>query len=406
MNLTPLGGKLHEKTTKLFERLGLKTIKTNYAENKYLMEEITKATNNSYFELLNHSDFNKIIEINGVKKTKVAWFKEIEKLNSEYLQSYNTNFSKEARRRRYYRYKKSAENLKAEFSTLKIFWSKDLFNKFIADSKIYEEKIAIQNLVKKGRKELSYSIRDFAKEADNTIMKMSEATNIKDIEKIGLLGNIRAKIIKYSKNPEKNSNLKDEIINDLNKLIENISKTEKDAKYDETTLQSLSSEAQKLLNNFEKFKQGKLEDILEIYKNILSPTEYAKIKNTYKKGINSLDKAIKTETDDFANKLRDLTLGSAPTDILSLVGGLTVLGYNLGKADNNDQRVSITLKYGIPAVSAIGVSLYCNAKMFAGTKAMVAATVSSFILNRIGSIADEFLKKYKSKKVENPPKTV
>jgi hypothetical protein len=289
---------------------------------------------------------------------------------------------------------------------LRIFLSRDLFNEFIADSKIYEEKVAIQNIVKKGRKELSYSIRDFAKESDDTILKMSELINFKDIEKIGLLGNIKAKIAKYARNPKKNSNFRKEIIEDLHKFIENVEKTPKDSKYEESVLTSLAIDAHKLLNKFEGFQQGKLEDILEIYKNILSPSQYAKVENSYKKGINSLDKAIKAETDDFANKLRDLTLGSAPTDILSLVGGLAVLGYNVGKADNNEQRASITLKYGIPAISAIGVSLYCNAKMFAGSKSMVAATISSFILNRIGSTADDLLKKYRAKKSENPLKTV
>jgi hypothetical protein len=245
-----------------------------------------------------------------------------------------------------------------------------------------------------------------AKESDDIVMSLAEKIQASDAERIKALGNIRANIRKYAKNPEKNSILRKQITQDLENFISELKKTGKDSKYSDEVIDNISAEASRLYDTFSDFKQGKVEDILKIYKNILPKKDYGEVERAYKSGMKSLDNAIKVETDDFACKLRDLTLGSAPTDILSLVGGLSVLGYNLVKSDNNDQRLSITLKYGIPAISAIGVSLYCNAKMLAGTKAMVVATISSFILNRIGSSADDALKKYKAQKSENPPKTV
>ena len=87
-----------------------------------------------------------------------------------------------------------------------------------------------------------------------------------------------------------------------------------------------------------------------------------------------------------------------------------MLSYHLGKSEDNEQRTSIALKYGIPALSLIGVSLYCNAKLYAGTKGLLIGTLASAILNRIGTTADNLLKEYRHKKEavenENHPKTV
>jgi hypothetical protein len=406
MNITKGGGKVHDKITEFFENLGIKTIKSAYKSTTEQVHGVKDLTRKKYFEMLNRRDSAEIIEINGVSKSRAAWFMDIEKLNSEMIKSYNKTFNQEARRGRFYKYQKLAEELRTEFSSLKVFWSKDFFKNFIADSKIMKEKIAIQKNVKAGRRELSYSILDMAKESDDIVMSLAEKIQATDAERIKALGNIRANIRKYAKNPEKNSILRKQITQDLENFISELKKTGKDSKYSDEVIDNISAEASKLYDTFNDFKQGKVEDILKIYKNILPKKDYGEVERAYKSGMKSLDNAIKVETDDFACKLRDLTLGSAPTDILSLVGGLSVLGYNLVKSDNNDQRVSITLKYGIPAISAIGVSLYCNAKMLAGTKAMVVATISSFILNRIGSSADDALKKYKAQKSENPPKTV
>ena len=125
---------------------------------------------------------------------------------------------------------------------------------------------------------------------------------------------------------------------------------------------------------------------------------FKKVKKIYNRGIKSLDKSIKIETEDFTAKIRDLAMGSAPTDMLTMVGSVGVLGYQLGKSDNKDQRTSIALKYGFPAIAGIAVSLYCNAKLYAGTKALIVGSISTWILNRIGSTSDEYIKNYKASK--------
>jgi hypothetical protein len=84
-----------------------------------------------------------------------------------------------------------------------------------------------------------------------------------------------------------------------------------------------------------------------------------------------------------------------------MLGAIGLLGYEIGKSDTNDERLSITLKYGIPALlGQVGVTLYCHAKLFAGTKSLMMGTLSGLLLNRVGEFADNKLKAYKQKKLQ------
>ena len=87
-------------------------------------------------------------------------------------------------------------------------------------------------------------------------------------------------------------------------------------------------------------------------------------------------------------------MGSAPTDILSILTGFGALGYYLTKADDNKERMSIALKYGFPALAGVGVSLYGNARLFAGTKSMILGAISTLVIGKIGDMANNMLNKY------------
>ena len=62
------------------------------------------------------------------------------------------------------------------------------------------------------------------------------------------------------------------------------------------------------------------------------------------------------------------------------------------------ERLGITLKYGIPALTLIGTCLYGNARLFAGSKSLAFGLLTSWIFNRIGSTANDILQKHFEKK--------
>ena len=410
MGLNKFTGKVHDSVTRMFEKIGRQTVKNSYAHTAGKVQE-TKLLTDAAASTIMRSNIYDVIEINGLSQTKSQWLAYIDKLNKELNTSYNSYFSNDALTGRYHTYKVAAEELKSAFAKMKVFLSKDVFQKFLADSKINRVKTLMSNNVHSYRRELSYSMQDMAKEADDMIMDMTGIINFKDVNKISLLRNIRKDIRKYVKNPQ-NEDLRHQILKEMTLLRKNISDALANKAIDEKTGELLLDNITKLKGSFGGFEQGKTEKILNIYKHILPEKEYKTLEKAYKAQIKSLDKAITTETEDFISKLRDLSLGSAPTDILSLLGGLGVLSYHLGKSEDNEQRTSIALKYGIPALSLIGVSLYCNAKLYAGTKGLLIGTLASAILNRIGVAADDMLKHRRQQKKEttaeeeNPPKKV
>ena len=138
-----------------------------------------------------------------------------------------------------------------------------------------------------------------------------------------------------------------------------------------------------------------LKDSLAKYKEMLPEKQYKRVEKRVNALIKSLDKSIKTETVSYVDKARDLKLGSAPTDILSILGTVGTVGWFLGKSKNKDERISSSLKYGIPAVGAIATSLFCTAKLVAGGKSIAIGLISGWLMSKLGSIVDNTRKSYK-----------
>lgn len=411
-------GKIHAGITKMFEKIGRQSVVNTYKRTSSRFSE-TRAVADSLARKILSKDTSGIIEHNGVRLTKAEWLTKLNQMNADFVAEYERHFNNSARIRRYLKIKKTARDLENKFSKLRVFLSKDLVNTFMAESAIGKEKLLMQETVKGFRNNLSYSIADLAKDSDEQIMKLTQSISYKDVEKIDILRNLRRDIKSIAKVSEgkiqmKNPDgsvltkeaLNNRILKEMDRLKDSVQESLRTRSMDENTVQKLLKEVSDLRISFIGFKQGKVEDILDIYRKILSPEDYKIVEKAYRENIKYLDKSINVETEDFVNKVRDLTLGSAPTDIVTVLGSLATLGYYLGKSDNNDERASVSLKYGIPALAGIGTSLYCNAKLFAGTKSLIIGTISTLIVNKIGTWADKRLKKYQAHKreaLQQPP---
>lgn len=408
MYTTKFTRKIHDKTTKLFEKLCRNTVvksyngtKNKFRDTTFAIEEITE----------------NIVKGNPKLSKDLS---DAEKISNDIMETYKTYFGSTARQNRYLKVKKDAASLKEKLNTIRRFISKDTMNEFVAESIIAKDKSEIQKMVNSHRKELSYTISDLTSESEKILLEITKTTDTKETEKLAQIKNIRTLLRQIRKNNKLDTQAKSEILDALKNLREPIMQNpelmdSEKAKY----FVQKSTELSDLLANY---KQGKVEDLLNLCQKTLPQKDYKQIEKMCKNSVKSLDKSIKIETEEFISKVRDLTLGSAPTDILTILSSLATLGYYLATSDDKDQRQSILLKYGIPALSGIGVSLYGNAKLFAGTKSLFFGALSMFIVNKIGSQADELLKKYQNKthpkenentapkeikpEEENQPKTV
>lgn len=397
MGVTKFTGKIHDKITRLFEKIGRHSVTGAYKTTEGKFEEIKALTRIISPKVLGKNP-NEIVEINGVKLTRKEWLVEINKLNIGIESDFNSHFGKRALNGRYLKMKHIVQDLYDKFKDMKIFLSTDTLTRFIAEGKLTEEKTAIQKLIRTHRQEISHKLSDMAASSNDTIMDIVKILGYKDSKDITKLGNIRGNIQKYVNGSAKDEVLKQQILDDITlfkhdielRLNNQVGKIEKE-NFVLTKIDDLKSA-------IENFEEGKVEKILHIYKKLLPPERYDILENIYQDGVKSLDKSIKIESEDFMSKLRDLTLGSAPTDILTILGSFGVLGYHLGKSKDNDQRQSIALKYGFPALAGIGVSLYCNAKLYAGSKSLLVGAISTWVLNRIGEWGDKELKQRKAQK--------
>lgn len=387
--------KIHKKITGLFEKLGRRTVETSYGETASELLK-TSALNSKILNKINAGNLEEKIKINGETLTKKQWLEKLKVLTQEVRITFDEHFGDERRALRLEKMHKDAEELEKDFNNKGHLWflSSETFKTFVASQKMDSKKIHIQKPIKTVRKEISCTKEDVFKEANESITRISSILGFGEKETINSLNTLKNDWKNYSRG---GNITKAQIIDDINNLQKEFLQSV--ASPDKTRISAVK-DIEQLKTLIQTSKNGKIEEILNIYKSLLPETEYNQIKKSYDKTLKSLDKSINLETEEFVNKLRDLTMGSAPTDILTNLIGVGTLAYYLGKSDNNQERMGIALKYGFPALTLIGMGLYGNAKLFAGSKALAFGIISSTIVNRIGSAANELLLRHFEKKTQ------
>lgn len=397
MGFTKFTEKIHNKITQVFGAIGRKTVKNSYASTAGKFKEL-KAMSKSISEKLLGKNPTEVIEIDGISMTKAEWIERIGTLNEEIAADYSAHFTETAVSGRFAKMKKAVSVLYDKFKNIRVFFSKDTLTSFMAESILAEEKAGIQQTVRSVRNRISYNLNDMLASVNDKIIDISKDLGYKDSKHIKDLGSILGNIKSYVHSGGTDIAKKEQILDGISTLKNEIQTLINSRTISPEDGSKLLTKIDDLYSGIAGYQEGKAENILKIYKKLLPADEYDVISRAYKKGVSSLDESIKIETEDFMSKLRDLTLGSAPTDILTILASLGVLGYQLGKSKDNDQRQSIALKYGFPAIAGIGVSLYCNAKLYAGSKSLAVGAISTWVLNKIGEWGDKKLKEFKGRK--------
>lgn len=132
---------------------------------------------------------------------------------------------------------------------------------------------------------------------------------------------------------------------------------------------------------------GEVVDMLAKY---TDEKELKTLEKTLNKAQKSLNKSSLIECGEYFDKKRDLTLGSAPTDIVTATIGLIIAGIALASADDKDRRLSKLVTGIIPAISGVGVSLAMTAALVSGGKGLLFGLLATVIMNRIGIVVDKY----------------
>ena len=413
MYKTKFTAKIHDGITTFFERLSRSTV-----NSRYRAFESSYASLGRKLDKIELKEPQKVITINGVTGTAEDWLRVADDYRATIGQKLEAGFGESARLSRYKTMKelnvgleekvleKSREGLSAEakltdnFAALK---NSDVAQSFIAEDILAPDKLNMNRSVNALRREITQNIDDnykLVRALIDDIKKCIEPNDNLSKETIKLM---EGHLLAYKKlSGPMEVQYRKSAVEGTFSCIDAFRKTM------ERNILSYDKETQKsvivALNEIEKIllydKKGEFQDLLTIYKNILPEKEYVKIRSEVNSVTGKLDKAISTETDEFFDKIRDLKLGAAPTDVLTILTSLGSVGLGLSMAKDRDDRISASLKYGIPVVGGIATTLIMTASLVSGFKGMAAGILSSFLLSEMGDAADKFRKNAKKRIAE------
>lgn len=142
-------------------------------------------------------------------------------------------------------------------------------------------------------------------------------------------------------------------------------------------------------------KKGLAQDAITLIKEKYgkhSP-EYTAAKEYMHKLNNNMNKAISSELNSY-EKLAELQVGSAPTDILGILGPSALATAMVVNSKDKDERISKTFTSGVPILGGIGMSYYGTTRGFTGAKNLILGLGTGWVLNVVGKKVDEWYKKH------------
>ena len=387
--------RIHEGITKAFNKISRSTVNSSYATTQSKFSKLTEHLTSINEEILRS------------KPTDTALGNTINTLNSRISsvnQHLENGFGINARAQRLKEVNQATEGLfdyfwNASLKDIRNFRSKEMWQSYIAENYMLSTKNKLAADTNALRRVISHNISDSYKASSEFVDELQKLINPTDIETNKILNTIRTNLTKYKKlsgiqEVSQRSGLCKEISENLKKLTGSFKSVASEQKYGDDAIKSVAEFASKIENAISNNSKGELEEILTTYKSLLPRDKYLKLKAEVAEAVKSLDKSIDIETVQYVDKARDLKLGAAPTDILSILTTVGAVGYYVNKSDGKDEKISASLKYGIPAVGAIATSLFCTAKLISGGKAMLFGLASGWAINKIGVFVDDLRKKY------------
>ncbi len=395
--------RIHQKITFVFERLARKSVLKSYGKANSKFDKLFGVYSSANKTIL-RTDPERLVMVNGVTRKVSEWVDELFVKQKNIKDILNNGFGKKAFQSRYLRMKKANVDLEEKvwtqmFSNLKDVKNNKTYSTFIAEDLLAGEKIAIAKDVNMFRRQITNSVMDNYFDSKQVVENIASFINPADKESLELIKLLRSKLATYKKLSGPNDKylreqINEEVIKELKYIFKTISAGAKKYDYDEKKVKSVIDYVESLCSPLRKSSEWEIQELLAIYRELLPSSEYKKLLNKTNQALRRFDKAIKNENDLFFDKLRDLKLGSGPTDVLSILGSVGGVGLGLTMADNKDERISALLRYGIPVVGTVATSVALTVSLVAGFKSMLIGALSGMLIGDIGTRLDKYRKQF------------
>ncbi len=407
-NRVPFVKRACNAITRGFDGISKATVKMYYSFSAKNFKNLDDVLSNMERELIVR-DKSKLVTINGQTKSVGEWVKILAAKRQAVNGKLDRNFSATSVRERRKAMDGIMTNLEdgvwaASFGDKSNFRKKDTYFTFIADKFLAVDKAKLVQGVHKLRAEISYNLTDRIKACKDMLNLNKRTFNPKDTvsekiyrdlnKQLSSLAGLDTASPQYAK-------IQEEIANNISALKANMRLGKDKYKYDDRILGAVDEHSRIMQEILGSSQKGTLDEMLEIYEKILPNSEFRVLQKQVNGAVKSLDTSINNECVEYFDKLRDLKLGSAPTDILTILTGFGTLGIGLASTDDKDTQASVLLKYGIPAIGGMLTSMAVTSMLVSGIKSHVVGFASSLVLNRLGVIADNARKKHNQEKTQN-----
>ena len=397
-------GPLCDKLAQTWDSLATKAVLSNYKKCDKSFNQTKQVIFNKLDEIKNTEDISRIVNINGENYTVEQLLKLIQINTSEAQQLYNKNFSKEAfsSRKQFLleRLKDINKKFFNEYTTLD-YYLKGNVTRFTVEEWLAPIKTSYQDYLFRNKSIISNNIDDKFAATYKLLKNFDKVIAPDDTKSRGILKEIIHELKQYRSLSGLDENISREtLVQNIEAKIQSIiTQMKENPMYKEKSFDEITKLAQNIANTVMAGEKGKLQEALTYLKALLPRNEYLKIRRQVYKTSEQLNKVTNAEGDLYFDKLRDITLGSALTDItFGMVSPLAMMGVVIAADDTAKERISSTLKLGIPLLGGIATSTAFLFMLASGGRAMALSALSGLILNRLGTLADNALNTHQEQK--------
>ena len=379
----------------------------NWITNQF--KKITIATSRKAYEKARNITDNNIAELRKILPDikDIQLRKTMEEYINKLQQEVSGITTATTRQQRLERIEANTQNLGKEVGEELLDIVKDLKNKG-EKLRLYRTEV----LASKGKKELAdelrtarrsftYDINDKTKELNTICDFVRQAVKNEDYDSKVILKDIRKLIKKYSSvKGEKEKTERLEVIKELNSKVAQLkNQFTKNGKYSQETQKVIEGKTEEIISILDNTTDdmGTIEKMLTALKTAGFKKENPKACARATALTKEIKKAAETAFDSemkLYDKFAEYSVGSAPTDAVGMLLPIILGGYAVSKGENKDEKLSATLKAGIPIIGGVATTFIAAAKMMTNMQGLLIGMATGLVLNALGSKADESYKHY------------
>lgn len=419
LRLNKATAKFADKSKSLFKKIVDKTLGKKYDKVEVKVKDLTsllKHYNITNLENLDEAQKIMPVTIKGETKTLAEWVEKLAQETKRLESAYDDGFSLGARKLRGQKRTKLLSGISDKIKE-KLFGTKgnkvdtNNYRTYVTQDVSSAAQQELREEILRARKKVTNNIPSIYDDIKGKVNQFSNSIKFQDTDSLEFITKLNQQLDAFKKcsgasEAASRRKIVEEISSSVDDFIELIKKSDYTDIEKANLFEILNSIKTSAKSSSGKSK-GALEEIMTILKGLNSETlqgtstkiisdaefkDFSKLSSKISKG---LDSATELEMGEYFLKHAELEVGSAATDVLSLLFPIGAGAIAIAKGDDKEEKVSATLTTCIPLAGSFATFIYGTTKMFSGAKNLMFSLVSGIALGKLGNYCDKLYKKYK-----------